>query len=106
MVMKNQNFLHLFLPFFLPLTSFSKLLSLWLITEDEVIRWFVGLGAMTGGEAGLGSCCWAAAYFLIASKKEKAGCWGDVEGGATGILGTPKKSFTPGLLITEENRHG
>lgn len=49
-------------------------------------------------------CCaaaCAAAYFLTASKNEKAGFCSFVGGGSTTILGIPKAFFTASFLITE-----
>lgn len=66
--------------------------------DDEGIRWFAGFDASVGDETG--GCCCASTNFSNASVKEKAGCGGLVTG-ATGIIGTPKNCFTPGVLITE-----
>lgn len=96
---KGNSYYHLFFPFFLPLTSFSKDLSLWLRTAEEGILRVVGFDASPGDD-GRDCCCWAAAYFLSASKNEKAGFWSIEEGGVKGIRGMPKNFFTSGILIT------
>lgn len=108
MVKLSVNF-HLLLPFFLPLTWFSKLLILWLRIEDvAVLVIFVGFAVSVGKEVafdglagGRDFLCCACTYFLSASVNEKAGC--AVVAGATGIIGTPRNFFTFGVLITGEN---
>lgn len=70
---------------------------------------FVGFAVSVGKEVafdGLAGgrdfrCC-ACTYFLSASVNEKAGCCA-VVAGATGIIGTPRKFLTTGLLITGED---
>lgn len=88
---------HLFLFFFLPFTWFSRLLSLWLITDDEEdLLWSITFGCSAGTE--LETWCMALACLSI-EDNEKLG-WGALDGGATGISGTPKNFLTPGALST------
>lgn len=83
--------------FFLPFTCFSKLLSLWLITEEEEdIFLFDSFGDSTGIEL----CPFVTdAACFSAGNIEKGDC-GKLVGGAAGKSGIPKVFFTPGTLST------
>lgn len=85
--------------FFLPFTCFSKLLSLWLITEAEDIFLFEYFETSSGIE--LDPFLVADVACFRAGNIEK-GDWVAlvVVGGATGISGIPKVFFTPGTLST------
>ena len=95
---KKEDFSYLFLFFFLPFTCFSKLLSLWLITEDDEILRSVGFDDSAVVE--ICSCVTALGCFNVENKDGKL-VWVDswaVFGCATGISGIPKNFFTPGFF--------
>lgn len=83
--------------FFLPFTCFSKLLSLWLITEEEEIFLFECFDdGSTGAELGWFN---AEAACFSAGNMDK-GDRGALVGAAGGNSGRSKNFFTPGALST------
>lgn len=95
---KMETLSYLFLFFFLPFTCFSRLLILWLITEDEDILWSEILKDDSAGDD-VAAACLAATNCLSRLKAD-----GDeLLAGVTGISGTPKDFFTPGTLSTERD---
>lgn len=90
--------------FFLPFTCFSKLLSLWLITEVDDILWsvsFEGAGDEIWSCFVTADCFTTEDCFNAENNDEKLGGSAEVVlGGATGTIGIPKNFFTSGFFIT------